>query len=167
MPYSLYVCLQDENKIAAFTIDTDTGRLTPQAEVLAPGGPSGLAISPDRHVLYVGHRVLPAISSFWIDHATGGLTLQGRVSPEHPPTFLATDRTGRYLLSAYYQGGYAAVIRLQRMARWALQLSTGWPQPRALMPYRPTPPTALPSCRTSPVSTITSWNLRRRPMARM
>src|SRR5229473_8180026 len=109
MPYSLYVCLQDENKIAAFTMDTDTGRLTPQAEVLAPGGPSGLAISPDRHVLYVGHRVLPAISSFRIDHATGGLTLQGTVSPEHAPTFLATDRTGRYLLSAYYQGGYAAV----------------------------------------------------------
>ena len=109
MPYSLYVCLQDENKIAAFTMDTDTGRLTPQAEVLAPGGPSVLAISPDRHVLYVGHRVLPAISSFRIDHATGGLTLQGRVSPEHAPTFLATDRTGRYLLSAYYQGGYAAV----------------------------------------------------------
>ena len=109
MPYSLYVCLQDENKIAAFTMDTDTGRLTPQAEVLAPGGPSGLTISPDRHVLYVGHRVLPAISSFRIDHATGGLTLQGTVSPEHAPTFLATDRTGRYLLSAYYQGGYAAV----------------------------------------------------------
>jgi 6-phosphogluconolactonase len=31
------------------------------------------------------------------------------VSPEHAPTFLAPDRTGKYLLSAYYQGGYAAV----------------------------------------------------------
>ena len=41
MPYSLYVCLQDENKIAAFTMDTDTGRLTPQAEVLAPGDRRG------------------------------------------------------------------------------------------------------------------------------
>src|SRR6266478_3474977 len=112
MPYSLYVCLQDENKIAAFTMDTDTGRLTPQAEVLAPGGPSGLAISPDRHVLYVGHRVLPAISSFRIDHATGGLTLQGTVSPEHAPTFLATDRNGQVfavgLLSRRVRGGPSA-----------------------------------------------------------
>lgn len=27
----------------------------------------------------------------------------------HAPTFLAPDRTGKYLLSAYYQGGFAAV----------------------------------------------------------
>jgi hypothetical protein len=31
------------------------------------------------------------------------------VSPEHAPTFLAPDRIGKYLLSAYYQSGYAAV----------------------------------------------------------
>jgi 6-phosphogluconolactonase len=68
-----------------------------------------LAISPNRHVLYVGHRTQPAISSYRIDQATGRLTLQGTVSPEHAPTFLAPDRTGRYLLSAYYQGGCAAV----------------------------------------------------------
>src|SRR5439155_19027460 len=34
---------------------------------------------------------------------------QGSVSAADAPTFLATDRTGKYLLSAYYQGGYAAV----------------------------------------------------------
>ncbi len=109
MPYSLYVCLQDEDKIAVFTMDADTGRLSPQAEVPAAGGPSVLAISPRRDVLYAGHRTRPAISSFRIDPATGGLTPQGTVSPEHAPTFLAADRTGKYLLSAYYQGGYAAV----------------------------------------------------------
>jgi 6-phosphogluconolactonase len=109
MPYSLYVCLQDEDKIVAFNMDADTGQLTPQAGVPASGGPSVLAISPNRHVLYVGHRTQPAISSYRIDQATGRLTLQGTVSPEHAPTFLAPDRTGRYLLSAYYQGGCAAV----------------------------------------------------------
>src|SRR6266436_923843 len=81
MPYSLYVCLQDEDKIVAFTMDADTGQLTPRAEVVASGGPSVLAISPDRHVLYVGHRSVPRISSFRIDQDTGGLTLQGTVSP--------------------------------------------------------------------------------------
>ena len=30
MPYALYVCLQDDDKIAAFAIDAETGRLTPQ-----------------------------------------------------------------------------------------------------------------------------------------
>jgi 6-phosphogluconolactonase (cycloisomerase 2 family) len=109
MPYSLYTCLQNENKIAAFAMDADTGHLTPQAEVPAVGGPAVLAISPNRHVLYVGHRVQPAISSFRIDHQTGGLAPQGTVSLEHAPAFLATDGTGKYLLSAYYQGGYVAV----------------------------------------------------------
>ena len=79
MPYFLYVCVQDENKIAAFTMDADTGQLTPQAEVPASGGPSVLAISPDRHVLYVGHRVLPAISSFRIDHAVD-VSAKGTIS---------------------------------------------------------------------------------------
>src|SRR5882762_11446104 len=105
----LYVCLQDENKIASFTIDAGTGGLTPLAAVAVAGGPSVLALSPDRHMLYVGHRTQPAISSFRIDQHTGGLTPQGSVAAADAPTFLAADRTGRYLLAAYYQGGYAAV----------------------------------------------------------
>jgi 6-phosphogluconolactonase len=51
----------------------------------------------------------PAISSFRIDQDTGTLNAQGSISLADAPTFLAPDRTGRYLLSAYYQGGYAAV----------------------------------------------------------
>jgi 6-phosphogluconolactonase len=109
MPDALYVCLQDEDKIAAFALNADTGQLTRQAEVPASGGPSVLAVGPDRRVLYVGHRSVPAISSFRINQETGALTPQGTVLPEHAPTFLATDRTGGFLLSAYYQGGYAAV----------------------------------------------------------
>jgi 6-phosphogluconolactonase len=109
MPCCLYVCLQDDNKIATFALDADTGRLTPQAEVPVAGGPSVLAISPDRQVLYIGHRGEPRISSFRIDPKSGGLALQGAVAASHAPTFLAPDRTGRYLLSAYYQGGFAAV----------------------------------------------------------
>ena len=109
MPHALYVCLQDDDKIAAFALDAGTGQLTPQAGVLAAGGPSVMALSPDRRTLYVGHRTEPAISSFRIDQATGGLTLLGTVSAAHAPTFLAADRTGRYMLAAYYQGGGAAV----------------------------------------------------------
>jgi 6-phosphogluconolactonase len=109
MPHALYVCLQDEDKIAAFAMDADTGQLTRQAEVPVSGAPSVLAISPDRRTLYVGHRSRPAISSFRIDQSTGGLTLLGTVSQEHAPTFLAPDRTAKYLLCAFYQGGGVAV----------------------------------------------------------
>jgi 6-phosphogluconolactonase len=112
MPHALYVCLQDDDKIAAFAMDDETGRLTPRAAVPAAGGPSVLAISPDQRVLYLGHRTVPAISSFRIDQGSGGLVLQGTVAQQHAPTFLAPDRTGRYLLCAYYQGGGAAVLPL-------------------------------------------------------
>lgn len=109
MPCSLYVCLQDEDKIIAFDVDADTGKLARTGEIPAAGGPSVLAIRPDGRVLYVGHRTQPAISSFRIEQRTGQLMPHGTVPAEHAPTFLAPDRTGKYLLSAYYQGGYAAV----------------------------------------------------------
>jgi 6-phosphogluconolactonase len=109
MPYSLYICLQDEDKIVSFAIDGDSGQLTPQGQTPVAGGPSVLAFCPDRGVLYVGHRTQPAISSFRIDQGAGELTRQATVAASHAPTFLAPDRTGRYLLAAYYQGGYAAV----------------------------------------------------------
>lgn len=112
MPESLYVCLQEEDKIVIFNVDTETGHLTRQSDAPVEGGPSVLALSTDRQVLYVGHRTRPAISSFRIDQRTGGLTPVGTVPQEHAPTFLAPDRTGKYLLAAYYQGGYAAVYPL-------------------------------------------------------
>ena len=109
MPTYMYVSLQDDDKILMLAMDAATGHLTPQGEVPVAGAPSTLTISPNRQVLYVGHRQVPAISSFRIAPDTGGLTPSGTVAPEAAPTFLATDRTGRYLLSAYYQGAHVAV----------------------------------------------------------
>src|SRR6266404_5052544 len=109
MPYYMYVSLQDDDKILVFTMDAATGHLTPKGEVPVAGGPSPLTLSPDQKVLYAGHRNVPGISSFRIDPNTGGLTPSGTVAPEAPPTFLSTDRKGRFLLSAYYQGARAAV----------------------------------------------------------
>ena len=111
MPSVLYVGLQEANKIALFAID-DGGTLAKQGEVPAAGGPSVMAVSPDRRVLYVGERSGPAITVFRIDRQTGGLSAAGTVAQRHAPTFLALDRTGRFLLVAYYQGGGAAVFRL-------------------------------------------------------
>ncbi|PKB64706.1 MAG: hypothetical protein BZY80_02010 [SAR202 cluster bacterium Io17-Chloro-G2] len=105
----LYVSLQDDDKISVFTMDTETGKLTPKSEIPLPGGPSPLAISPDRKVLYAGHRGSSEISSFQIDQVTGALTHSGKVSVEAAPTFVATDRKGGFVLSSYYQGAHAGV----------------------------------------------------------
>jgi len=109
MPDVLYVGLQDDDKIVSFDIDAGSGKLAPRGQIPAAGGPSGFALSQDRRVLYIGYRGTPAIESCRIDSASGALTSLGRVACEHATTYLATDRTGKYLLAAYYQGGYAAV----------------------------------------------------------
>lgn len=109
MPDVLYVALQDDDKIVTFGIDAGAGKLALRAETPATGAPSVFAVGPDRRVLYVGYRGTPGIESCRIDSASGALTSLGRVATEHWPTYLAADRAGKYLLSASYQGGYAAV----------------------------------------------------------
>jgi 6-phosphogluconolactonase len=111
MPSVLYVGLQEADKIAVFSID-DAGKLSKQGEVTGVSGPSVMAVSPDRQMLYVGQRAGPAITAFGIDPKTGELRAAGAATQRHAPTFLAPDRTGRFLLVAYYQGGGAAVFRL-------------------------------------------------------
>ena len=106
MPNYAFISLQDDNKISVFTIDDETGKLMPKAEVPAYDAPSMLAISPDRSVLYLSHRDPPGISSWRIDQATGGLTQIGKVSTEGWSAHMSTDRKGKYLLSAYYQAGH-------------------------------------------------------------
>src|SRR5215510_8866486 len=112
MPDVLYVGLQDDDKIARFDLDAGSGKLVPRGETPAAGAPSAFALSPDRRVLYIGYRGTPAIESCRIDSVSGALTSLGRIATEHAVTYLAPDRTGKYLLSAHYQGGYAAVHAL-------------------------------------------------------
>jgi 6-phosphogluconolactonase len=109
MPDMLYVGLQDDDKIAVFELDADNGALTKRADIAAPGGPSVTAISPDRSTLYIGYRAQPSITSYRIDPTTRGLSQLGTAAQADAPTFLAPDRTGHYMLCAYYQGGYVAV----------------------------------------------------------
>ncbi len=109
MPHFVYVAAQDDNKVAIFTMDADNGALTHREDAPMPGGPSLLAISPDKGTLYVSHRDALRLSSHSIDHATGGLTETGSVAVDDWPAYIATDRTGRHLLVAFYGGARAGV----------------------------------------------------------
>ena len=109
MPHYVYVAAQDDNKIGIYTMDADSGALTHSEDSPMPGGPSLLAISPDKRTLYVSHREALELSSQRIDPATGGLTQTGSVSVEDWPAYLATDRTGRHLTVAFYGGARAGV----------------------------------------------------------
>ena len=109
MDYYMYVAMQRDDKILVFTMDSESGKLTQKDEVPVIGAPNSLAISPDRKVIYVGHRESSELSSWRIDQGTGGLTQSGKLTLEEAATYLATDRRGRFVLSAYYGGAHAAV----------------------------------------------------------
>ena len=109
MTHYMYVAVQEDDKISTFTVDPDTGSLTPQGGVDVPGGPFTMAVSPDRTHLYVGCREDPQLISYDIDQSNGGLSRTGMAPLEFNPTFIGTDRKGGYVLSAYYQGAHVGV----------------------------------------------------------
>lgn len=109
MQYFMYVSLQGDDKISRLSMDVETGKLELQAEVEVTGGPAPLAMDPQRRYLYVGRRGSLEVSSYGVDPGTGDLTFLGTAPVETDPCYIATDRRGRFLLSAYYEGGVAAV----------------------------------------------------------
>ncbi|MCH2504438.1 MAG: lactonase family protein, partial [Dehalococcoidia bacterium] len=109
MPYFMYVALQGDDKILTFKMDPDSGKLEPQEELAISGGPAPLAVDPQRRYLYAGRRESKELSSFSIDQKTAGLSLIGTVPLETDSVYLATDRKGRFLLSAYYEGSMVTV----------------------------------------------------------
>jgi 6-phosphogluconolactonase len=112
MPTYMYVTVSGEDKILIFEMDPSSGKLERRDEVAVSGRPAPLAIDPSRRFLHVGRRGIPEISSYAIDQGTGGLSFISTVPLESDPCYLSMDRTGRFLLSAYYEGAHVAVHRI-------------------------------------------------------
>ena len=109
MIHTAYVSFQGDDRVSIFTMDPGTGKLDWQRHIAVGGGPAPMAIDPGKNVLYVGKRDTQEISSYRIDHPTGGLSLIGTVPLQGEPVHLSTDRTGRFVLSAYYYQDTVAV----------------------------------------------------------
>ena len=100
--YVVYVSFQGDDTISIFRMDRDTGKLTVQEHVSVDGGPAPMTIDPGKNFLYVGKRASQELSSYRIDRSTGGLSLVGTVPLQGDPVYVSTDRTGRFVLSAYF-----------------------------------------------------------------
>ncbi|KWT66153.1 6-phosphogluconolactonase [Variovorax sp. WDL1] len=93
-----------------FALDDATGALSPIQQVAVGGMLMPMALSPDRRRLYVARRSEPlAVAAFAIDPADGRLTALGEAALPHSMAYIATDRSGRNLLSASYGGHLIAV----------------------------------------------------------
>ncbi len=108
MSVYMYVTLSEEDRIARYELDADTGALVRLGDVPTAARPAPLAVNPAQDRLYAACRDANVLSSYTIEDG-GELRHIGNVAVDTDPCYLATDRSGRYLLSAYYEGGLCAV----------------------------------------------------------
>ncbi len=112
MTYNVFVTISGEDRIARFAMDAESGALTPRDDMPLSGGPAPIAVSPDRQFMHVAQRASNELTSFRIDATEGGLEKLGTIPLASDPCYMAMDRTGGYLFSAYYLAEKAAVHRI-------------------------------------------------------
>lgn len=111
----LYVGSSDSQDISVFSLDAARGTLAPLATVPVPGSekPGGslpLAVSPDRRFLFAALRSEPfQAATFAIDPNDGSLRHAGSGPLDASMAYIATDRTGRFLLAASYPASMVTV----------------------------------------------------------
>ena len=106
----VYVSNAEDGAISGYAMDLASGDLTPIGSFAAGANVMPMAVSPDNRHLYAAIRSAPlSVATFAIDPGSGRL---GRVATAPLPDSMcsiATDATGRFLLSASYGGSVAAV----------------------------------------------------------
>ncbi len=111
----VYVSMAPEQKIQIYRLDSKPGSLTAVDAFAVEGSPGSLGTDPKRQFLFASLRTTNSLASYRIDQATGKLTPVS-VAPlpkGENAAFVTTDRTGRWLLSASYNGGTAVVHRVK------------------------------------------------------
>jgi 6-phosphogluconolactonase len=110
----VYVGNAESSDVHVFALDPSGGlaevQKVPIPGLSKAGSSTPMALSPDKRVLHVGTRGEPlAVSSFAIDPKTGKLAHVGNATLPDSMAYVATDRSGRFLLSASYGGHKVAV----------------------------------------------------------
>ena len=109
----VFVSLTGDEAIKLYDLDPQSGALELRATSPAHGPSGALFLHPSRPVLYDAHVLSTTLASFRLDTASGELTLINKVDTGIDiPAHLITDRAGRFLLTAYYEGGGITVHRL-------------------------------------------------------
>src|SRR3989442_7386762 len=106
----VYVGNAESNEIYVLQLDRQSGDLTvvekvPIPGIEKPGISTPMSVSLDRRFLYVGTRGEPKVAAgFAIDPSTGKLKFVASGPLADSLAYIATDRTGRFLLGASYPG---------------------------------------------------------------
>jgi 6-phosphogluconolactonase len=111
----VYVGCTDSNEIHVLQLNPQNGDLTPVEKMTIPGitktaGSTPMAISPDKKFLFAATRGEPMVAaSFRIDPATGKLSHIANGPLDGSMAYIATDRSGRFLLAASYPNNKVTV----------------------------------------------------------
>ena len=109
MQTHVYLSIAGENRIAIYTFDASNGSIELQENINVTGSPGPLALSPCGNYLYAGLRSSREIASFRIDEETKHLSHLRTVQLDADTCYIAPDKTGDFLLSAYYGAGKVTV----------------------------------------------------------
>ncbi len=108
----VYISLGGEKKIAIYQLNEHDGVLTHVEDVNLEGAPGCLEVSPGKKYLYASVRSAKQFRSFSIDPESGKLKNISAIPAGGNAAYIATDKSGHYLFSAYYGEGKVAVHRL-------------------------------------------------------
>ncbi|MDB5339725.1 MAG: hypothetical protein JWN70_5344 [Planctomycetaceae bacterium] len=110
----VYVSKSPEQQIQVFQLDSQAKKLNAVQTLTVGGAPGALCVDPQKKYLYGSLRSTNKIGSFQIDPETGSLKLLNEVSLAEGSNaaFVATDRSGKWLLTASYSGGKVVVHKL-------------------------------------------------------
>lgn len=130
----VYIAIAGEDKVLVAALDSTTGAVELRSQIAVLGGPEILVIDPEKRFVFVGchpgHYQKDAppgdskIHSYRIDWKKGDLSPINSVSVKFAPTYLSVDRKARFLLSAYYKAGKAAVHRIKKEGE--IGVATQW-----------------------------------------
>lgn len=99
----VYISVAAEKRIAVYQLDGATGKLTHRSDCqVTDGEPGALTVDPEKRFLLAAIRSTGKLASFRLDAGTGKLTHVNTVVVGPDPAQVATDRSGRFLLTAYY-----------------------------------------------------------------
>lgn len=118
MPKTIaYVSNADSREIVALRL-ADDGALTEIERVQTSGMVMPLALSPDRRFLFAALRSEPfGAASYRIDRQTGRLAHIATAPLPASMPYIATDRSGRFLLSASYNSALISVSAIDAEGR--------------------------------------------------
>jgi 6-phosphogluconolactonase len=108
----VYVSESRDKKIGVFEIDESTGDLKRIDEVDVGGAPGCLALSGDGKHIYAAVRSTKSFATLAVNRRNGRITGISTVPAAGSAAYVYPDKTGKWLLAAYYGEGLASVSRI-------------------------------------------------------